>query len=77
MEFRRAFDSVHQDTLGVLSGETSKYFLITEGIVAVRCRMDLIMGRTIDQGFQGASFDEVRFTDLDFADEAVIFAETM
>ena len=35
------------------------------------------MGRTIDQGFQGASFDEVRFTDLDFADEAVIFAETM
>ena len=39
--------------------------------------MDLIMGRTIDQGFQGASFDEVRFTDLDFADEAVIFAETM
>ena len=39
--------------------------------------MDLIMGRTTDQGFQGASFDEVRFTDLDFADEAVIFAETM
>ena len=23
------------------------------------------MGRTTDQGFQGASFDEVRFTDLD------------
>ena len=35
------------------------------------------MGGTINQGFQGASFGDVKFTDLDFADDAVIFAETM
>ena len=35
------------------------------------------MGRTVNRGFRGASIGEVGFTDLDFADDAVIFAETM
>ena len=112
VDFRKAFDSVHRETLwGLLrfrgipeellrliralysgtesavrhSGETSEYFLVTEGVrqgcvlapSLFGVCMDWIMGRTVDQGFRGASFGEVGFTDLDFADDAVIFAETM
>ena len=35
------------------------------------------MEGTVSRGFSGVSFGEERFTDLDFADDAVIFAETM
>jgi hypothetical protein len=39
--------------------------------------MDWILERTDDSGSLGASFGDERFTDLDFADDAVIFAETL
>ena len=39
--------------------------------------MDWIMDRVVDGSGCGASFGEVRITDLDFADDAVIFAETL
>ena len=35
------------------------------------------MGSMVRRGFSGASLSDERFTDLDFADDAVIFAETM
>ena len=35
------------------------------------------MGSTVRHGFSGASLSDERFTDLNFADNAVIFAETM
>ena len=35
------------------------------------------MGRTVSSSSPGESFGDERFTDLDFADDAVIFAETM
>ena len=66
------------------AGETSEYFLVTEGVrqgcvlapSLFGVCMDWVMGRTVDQGFRGASFGEARFTDLDFTNDAVIFAET-
>ena len=36
-----------------------------------------LMCRTVGSGLRGASLAEIRFTDLDFADDAVIFAENM
>ena len=39
--------------------------------------MDWIMDRVVDRTDCGVSFGEVRVTDLDFADDAVIFAETL
>ena len=39
--------------------------------------MDWIMDRAIGGSGCGVSFGEVRITDLDFADDAVIFAETL
>ena len=39
--------------------------------------MNWLIGRTVDSGFRGASFGEERFTDLEFADDAVSFAENM
>ena len=39
--------------------------------------MDWIMDRVVDRSGCGVSFGDVRITDLDFADDAVIFAETL
>ena len=39
--------------------------------------MDLIMGRVVEGSSCGVSFGNVQITDLDFADDAVIFAETV
>ena len=39
--------------------------------------MDWITGRTVSSSSPGASIGDERFTDLDFADDTVIFAETM
>ena len=38
--------------------------------------MDWILGRMSERSSCGASFGNVKFSDLDFADDAVIFAET-
>ena len=35
--------------------------------------MDWMMGCTVGSGLRGTSFGEERFTDLDFAEDAVIF----
>ena len=39
--------------------------------------MDWILGRVADQSHCGASFSNVRITDLDFANDAAILAESL
>ena len=39
--------------------------------------MDWILGRMSERSSCGASFGNVKISDLDFADDAVIFAETL
>ena len=39
--------------------------------------MDLILGRMSERSSCGASFGNVKISDLDFADDANIFAETL
>ena len=39
--------------------------------------MDWILGRMSERSSCGASFGNVKIFDLDFADDAVIFAETL
>ena len=39
--------------------------------------MDWILGRMSERSICGASFWNVKISDLDFADDAVIFAETL
>ena len=39
--------------------------------------MDWILGRMSERSSCGASFENVRISDLDFADDAVIFAKTL
>ena len=39
--------------------------------------MDWILGRTSERSSCGASFGNVKISDLDFADDAVIFVETL
>ena len=39
--------------------------------------MDWIMGRMLERSSCDASFGNVKISDLDFADDAVIFAETL
>jgi len=39
--------------------------------------MDCILGRMSERSSCGASFGNVKISDLDFADDAVIFAETL
>ena len=39
--------------------------------------MDWILGRMSERSSCGASFENVKISDLDFADEAVIFVETL
>ena len=112
VDFKKAFDSVHRETLWELlklrgipdkilcliralytdtesavrwGGDTSDFFHVSTGVrqgcvlapsLFSAC-MDRIMGSTVGRGFSGASLGDERFTDLDFADDAVIFAETM
>ena len=112
VDFKKAFDSVHRETLWELlrlrgipekilcliralytdteravrwGGGTSEFFHVSTGVrqgcvlapsLFSAC-MDWIMGSTVRHGFSGASLGDERFTDLDFADDAVIFAETM
>ena len=39
--------------------------------------MDWVLGRVVDQSHCGASVGNTKITDLVFADDAVIFAETL
>ena len=39
--------------------------------------MDLILGRMSERSSCGASFGNIRISHLDFADDAVIFVETL
>ena len=39
--------------------------------------MDWILGRMSERSSSGASFGNVKISDLDFADDAVLFAETL
>ena len=39
--------------------------------------MDCILGRILERSSCGASFGNVKISDLNFADDAVIFAETL
>ena len=64
---------------------TSDFFLVQTGVrqgcvlapsLFSTC-MDWIMDRVVYGSRCGVSFGEVRITDLDFADDAVIFAETL
>ena len=66
-------------------GGTSDFFPVTAGVrqgcvlapsLFGAC-MDRVMEGAVGRGFSGVSFGNERFTDLDFADDAVIFAETM
>ena len=112
VDFRKAFDSVHRDTLWELlrlrgipeeilglvralysgtesavrhGGGTSEFFPVSTGVrqgcvlapSLFSVCMDWILERTDGTGSLGASFGDERFTDLDFADDAVIFAETL
>ena len=66
-------------------GGTSEFFHVSTGVrqgcvlapsLFSAC-MDWIMGSTVRHGFSGASLGDERFTDLDFAEDAVVFAETI
>ena len=39
--------------------------------------MDWLLGRMSERSSRGASFGCIKISDLDFADDAVIFAETL
>ena len=66
-------------------GSVSGFFPVDSGVrqgcvlapTLFRACMDWIMERVVDGSGCGASFGNVRVTDLDFADDAVIFAETV
>ena len=47
------------------------------GLLTFQHCMDWIMGRMSERSSCGASFGNVKISDLDFADDAVIFAETL
>ena len=112
VDFKKAFDSVHRETLWELlrlrgvpneilrliralytdtesavrwGGDTSDSFPVSTGVrqgcvlapSLFGVCMDRVMEGAVNRGFSVVSFGEERFTDLDFADDAVIFAETM
>ena len=68
-----------------IGGALSEYFSVATGVrqgcvlapSLFNVCMDWVLGQTVKQGFRGASFGKEVFTDLDFADDAVIFAETL
>ena len=66
-------------------GGTSDFFPISSGVrqgcvlapTLFNTCMDWIMGHVVDQSHCGTSIGEFRVTDLDFADDVAIFAETL
>ncbi len=66
-------------------GGVSDFFPVTAGVrqgcvlapTLFNVCMDWVLGRTVDGSSCGASVGDIKVTDLDFADDAVIFAETL
>ena len=66
-------------------GSISEFFPVSAGVGQGRVEaptlfntcMDWAMGRMVEDSGCGVSFGDVRVTDLDFADDAVTFAETL
>ena len=112
VDFKKAFDSVHRETLWELlrlrgippviidlvsglytgtesavkyGGGASRFFPVDSG-VRQGCNaapslfntcMDWLLGRTVEYSRCGADIGNVRVTDLDFADDAVILADSL
>merc|ERR1712002_185252 len=85
-EILRLIRALYTDTESAVrwGGDTSEYFPVNAGVrqgcvlassLFSAC-MDHVMERAIGRGIGGVSFADERFTDLDFKDDAVIFAET-
>ena len=62
------------DLFSVVTGDCSGCVLAPTLFSAC---MDWVLGRMSERTSCGASFGNVKFSDLDFADDAVIFAETL
>ena len=60
------------DLFPVINGVSQECVLATTPFLAC---MDWILGRMSDRSSCGASFGNVKISDLDFADDAVIFVE--
>ena len=66
-------------------GGVSSFFPVNSGVrqgcvlapTLFNTCMDWVLGRTVDRSRCGAAVGNVRITDLDFADDAVIFAESL
>ena len=66
-------------------GRNSSFFPVNSGVrqgcvlapSLFNTCMDWILGRTVNRSHCGASVGDVKITDLDFADDAVIFAESL
>ncbi len=85
-EILRLISALYCDTESAVrwGGDTSAYFPVKAGArqgcllapsLFSAC-MGHVMERAIRRGIGGVSFVDKRFTDFDFADDAVIFAET-
>ena len=79
--------SLYTDTESAVrwGGDTYDFFHVSTGVrqgcvlapsLFSAC-MDWIIGSTVGRGFSGASLGDERFTDLELADDAVIFGDTM
>ena len=112
VDLKKAFDSVHRETLwellglrgipaGIIAlmsglysetesavkcgGGVSDFFPVASGVrqgcvlapTLFNVCMDWVLGRTVDGSSCGTSVGNFKVTDLDFADDAVIFAETL
>ena len=112
VDFKKAFDSVHRETLweilrvrgipariiglitGLYSGTESavkcgggisSFFPVNSGVrqgcvlapSLFNTCMDWILGKVVDQSHCGASVGNTKITDLAFADDAVLFAESL
>ena len=112
VDLKKAFDSVHRETLwellrlrgipagiiGLMSGlysdtesavkcggSISDFFPVTTGVrqgcviapTLFNVCMDWVLGRSVEGSSCGTSIGNFKLTDLDFADDAVIFAETL
>ena len=66
-------------------GATSDFFPMNSGVrlgcvlapTLFNTCMDWVLGRVADRGHCGVSFGEVKITDLDFADDAALLAESL